>query len=269
MTTATSRPEHLQQLYSAYERARPALAREIAAAFSERTGCRSLQGKHLVDIGCGNGEISDSFSRMGLKVTGVEYSSSRVMKMAAKSRNFRLIAGDGHHLPLRSRSFDFAVLADVLEHVYDPPQMMREVARVLKPGGLVFIGATNRCSIANLFTDPHYNAPFVPLMSKRLAAWYIVKFLKLSSSFNVEKYFRRTKLIRIIEDAGFSCNRLPFYGDKLAKVDLDPTTFGRRVVKNLLSVPSLRRSAVSLSSTWLFNTFIAPTFFFLAAKNEP
>lgn len=266
ITSATARSEHLQNLYSAYEKARPALAAEIAKVFCERSGCASLQGKNLLDVGCGNGEISEAFSEMGISVTGIEYSSSRVVNMAAKKRNFRLIAGDGHYLPLRSRSFDFAVLADVLEHVYDPPRMMREVARVVKPGGMVFIGATNRCSVANLLRDPHYNAPFIPLMSKKLASWYVVKLLKFSNSFNVEKYFFRGKIVRIIEDAGFICRHFPRYRNKLAKNELKATAGGNGMIQRLLSVPVLRRSAVAVSSTWLFNTFIAPTFFFVAVR---
>lgn len=264
--SAAPRPEHLQNLYDAYEKARPFLAREIANVFCAGSGCASLRGKHLVDVGCGNGEICEAFSDMGVTVTGIEYSSSRVMKMAARKRNFRLIAGDGHYLPLRARFFDFAVLADVLEHVHDPSQMMREVARVVRPGGMVFIGATNRCSVVNLLTDPHYNAPFVPIMSKRLASWYIVKLLKFSTSFNVEKYFSRREIIRIIEDAGFVCKHFPLYREKLTNSEQRATAPGGRVMKTLLSVPVLRRCAIALSSTRLFNTFIAPTFFFIAVR---
>lgn len=267
-TPAAPRPEHLQKLYSAYEEARPTLAHEIANVFCRKSGCASLHGKKLLDVGCGNGEISEAFSEMGLSVTGVEYSSSRVAKMGANKRNFHLVAGDGHYLPLQSSFFDLAVLADLLEHVYDPPRLMREVARVVKPGGLVFIGATNRCSIANLLTDPHYRAPFVPLMSKKLATWYIVTVLKYSNSFNVEKYFFPNQLRRIINDAGFLCEHLPMYRDRFNKGELTTSVTRGAVMKRLLAFAYLRRAAVALTSTWLFKTLVAPTVFHIAVRDE-
>lgn len=267
LTTSASRPEHLQHVYSAYEQARPALVAEIAKVFSERSGCASFRGNKLLDVGCGNGEMSEAFAQMGVTVTGVEYSSSRVAKMAAKERNFRLIAGDAHYLPLPSRSFDFAVLADVLEHVYDPSLVIREVARVLKPGGLVFIGATNRWSIVNLVSDPHYHVPLIPFMSKKLAAWYVVKLLKLSGSLNIEKYFFRPHIIRDLQNAGFICRDLPLYHQRLTRGELS-TTSTSGTIKKLLSIPLFRKLAVGLSSKPLFSTFIAPTLFFVAARNE-
>lgn len=265
VSSVSSRPEHLQKLYSAYAKARPALVAEIANVFRERSGYASLRGRNLVDVGCGNGEISECFSEMGLSVTGVEYSSSRVLNMAARKRNFRLIAADGHYLPLQSRSFDFAVLADVLEHVYDSPRVIREVARVLKPGGLVFIGATNRCAIPNCLVDPHYHAPLIPLLSKKMAAWYVTKFLKLSDTLNIEKYFFRREIVQHLESAGFLCHDLPLYRDRLARGAL-ATTSTNRITSRLLSIPSVRNLAVTLSSTWLFSTFVAPTLFFVAVR---
>jgi 2-polyprenyl-3-methyl-5-hydroxy-6-metoxy-1,4-benzoquinol methylase len=262
-----SRPEHLQQAYSAYEKARPAFAAEIARVFLEKSGGSSLRGKNLLDVGCGNGEISEAFSSMGLNVTAVEYSLSRVMKMATNGLSFRLVAGDGHCLPLASNCFDFVVLADVLEHVSDPGQVMREVARVVRPGALVFIGATNRCSIANVVSDPHYSVPFIPLMSKRLASWYVVRFLKLSTSFNVEKYFLRRQLIRHIEAPGFASHDLPVYRERLGRGQLGISS-ANGVIGKILSVSWIRQLAVDLSSQWIFKTFVAPTFYFIGRKQD-
>jgi SAM-dependent methyltransferase len=53
------------------------------------------------------------------------------------SKNIALLA-DGHHLPFKDGVFDGVIIQAVLEHVLDPPQVVAEIRRVLKPDGLVY-----------------------------------------------------------------------------------------------------------------------------------
>src|SRR6266404_3919864 len=195
---AVARPEHLKKLYSEYSKQRSSFALELAELFRLRSHLDSWSNISVLDIGCGGGQISQAFAALDANVTGIEYSVGRVAAIAGDNLNFRLIGGDGHHLPFEARSFDFIILADVLEHVIDPRRMMQGVARVARSGAFVFVGATNRASIANLLVDPHYNAPLIPLMPKPLATWYVTKLLRLSETFNVEKYFFRGELLKCL-----------------------------------------------------------------------
>ncbi|HEX2149618.1 MAG TPA: class I SAM-dependent methyltransferase [Actinomycetota bacterium] len=87
----------------------------------------------LLDVGCGTGWLADHFP----KYTGLDASPDAVAQAAEKGRNVQL--GDlSEPLPFEDGSFDNAVIKDVLEHVPDPAATVREVYRVLKPGGLVF-----------------------------------------------------------------------------------------------------------------------------------
>jgi 2-polyprenyl-3-methyl-5-hydroxy-6-metoxy-1,4-benzoquinol methylase len=265
-TTRTSRtsgndprPEHLSRLYSEYAAGRSSFAICLSELLRTRSKPGCWSGVSVLDLGCGNGAIAKTFAELGASVTGIEYDAGRVKAMASAPLNFRLVAGDGHSLPFEDRSFDFVILADVLEHVANAGRVMQEVARVLRPGGVAYVGATNRSSIANILFDPHYNAPFIPLMSKRVAAWYVTKVLRLSRSFNVEKYFFHAGLLKCLESAGFTCEELRLYREKLRTSDLAAAP-GRDTMRAVLAVPFVRRFAMWFADTWLFLNFVAPGF---------
>jgi SAM-dependent methyltransferase len=87
----------------------------------------------LLDIGCGTGWLADHFP----DYTGIDGSPEAVRIASERGRN--VIRGDlADALPFAAECFDACVLKDVLEHVGDPVALVREVQRVLRPGGLVF-----------------------------------------------------------------------------------------------------------------------------------
>lgn len=90
-------------------------------------------GAKLLDVGCGSGWLGDHFE----DYTGVDGSPDAVREATAKGRNVTLADVD-EPLPFADQAFDCAIVKDVLEHVRDPVALVREVARVTRPGGLVF-----------------------------------------------------------------------------------------------------------------------------------
>lgn len=88
---------------------------------------------NLLDLGCGIGWLAEHFPNY----TGLDASPEAVAAATEKGRN--VVLGDlAQPLPYADGFFDSAVLKDVLEHVPDPVSTVREVYRVLKPGGSVF-----------------------------------------------------------------------------------------------------------------------------------
>lgn len=88
---------------------------------------------HLLDVGCGSAWLAGHFDRY----TGVDGSPDAVR--AAAERGVHVVHADvDRPLPFENGAFDGAVLKDLLEHVADPVAVVREVRRVVRPGGLVF-----------------------------------------------------------------------------------------------------------------------------------
>jgi SAM-dependent methyltransferase len=87
----------------------------------------------LLDIGCGTSWLAEHFSRY----TGIDGSPDAVEIATGRRRN--VINGDvDKQLPFAGEAFDAVVMKDLLEHVADPAALVREVRRVLRPGGQVF-----------------------------------------------------------------------------------------------------------------------------------
>jgi ubiquinone/menaquinone biosynthesis C-methylase UbiE len=136
-----------------------------------------LRGKSIIDCGCGAGEYVRSLSALGAEVWGVEYSEEKILEARrhADLPQERVSVGDIERLEFEEGRFDVALVNEVLEHVPDDLQGIREVHRIVKPGGLVVVFSPNRLypfethgvSLRSGTKVPHY-VPFVPYVPVRL-----------------------------------------------------------------------------------------------------
>lgn len=112
------------------------------------------QGKTALEVGCGGGLLSEELARMGFAVTGIDPSehSLRIAAEHAKASKLRVhyVKGTGEILPYRDNSFDSVFCCDVLEHVRDVPEIISEISRVLRPGGVFCYDTFNRTFISKL-----------------------------------------------------------------------------------------------------------------------
>ncbi|WFD45020.1 hypothetical protein MPSI1_003696 [Malassezia psittaci] len=95
----------------------------------------------LLDVGSGAGTITCDFQKLVKKVTALELNQDAldVTMAEAKRRDVHLqgAIGDIHSLPFGDNSFDVVHAHQVLQHVGDPVQALKEMWRVVKPGGIV------------------------------------------------------------------------------------------------------------------------------------
>jgi len=111
-------------------------------------------GKMTVDVGCGGGLLAEEVARLGATVVGIDPSRNSLATARAHAGAAGLAityrAGSGEHLPLDDVSADIVYCVDVLEHVQDLDAVIRETARVLKPGGLYIYDTINRTRLSKL-----------------------------------------------------------------------------------------------------------------------
>jgi len=100
-----------------------------------------LQGR-VLDDGCGVGMYVEHLSGKAKHVTGLEYDFSRARLASAHASD--ILNGASESLPFTASSFDLVLSHEVIEHVRDDRQAMREMLRVLKPGGRAVIFCPNR-----------------------------------------------------------------------------------------------------------------------------
>ncbi len=133
---------------------------------------RPLAGKQVLDAGCGTGRYFDGLT--GREVTGIDYSFSMLEAAHERRTGARLLQGSVTELPVASESFDLVYSVRVIQHIRDQEAMVREMARVARPGGHVILVAYNSWSLLNLYKQIRMswlgrilNLPFRLLLGRR------------------------------------------------------------------------------------------------------
>ena len=101
--------------------------------------CLQGKGEKVLDIGCGDGAFLKRAAQIGWEAWGIEPDA----KAAARLRGFKVLQGSLPNIPLPDASFDFITLSHVIEHLHDPVAALKEIHRLLKPGGKVWIATPN------------------------------------------------------------------------------------------------------------------------------
>jgi SAM-dependent methyltransferase len=91
----------------------------------------------VLDVGCGTGRVLAELGRLGPAV-GLDL-SDEALRFCRERGHERVLKGDLLHLPFPDGCFDLVTALDVLEHIEDHVGALRECARVLAPGGRMFI----------------------------------------------------------------------------------------------------------------------------------
>ncbi len=129
-----------------------------AAVYADFLLPRLTSEMHLVDVGCGSGELSlDLALRVG-RVTGVdgdggEIASARAAAAASGTTNADFVVGDAYALPLPDEVADAVFGHSVLEAVESPADVLAEMTRVVRPGGLVAVASVEYGGL--ILAGPH------------------------------------------------------------------------------------------------------------------
>ncbi|MEK7791577.1 MAG: bifunctional 2-polyprenyl-6-hydroxyphenol methylase/3-demethylubiquinol 3-O-methyltransferase UbiG [Pseudomonadota bacterium] len=157
-----------------------------------------LEGKAVLDVGCGGGILSEGMASRGAKVTGIDLSDK-----ALKVAKLHLLES-GHQVDYRKitveslakeqpQHYDVVTCMEMLEHVPDPMSVIRACSQLAKPNGWVFFSTINRNPKAYLFAI--------------LGAEYILKLLPRGTH-DYAKFIKPSELARMARNAGLSDEKL-------------------------------------------------------------
>jgi 2-polyprenyl-6-hydroxyphenyl methylase/3-demethylubiquinone-9 3-methyltransferase len=127
--------------------------RALARFGREEKARRPFEGLRLLDIGCGGGLLCEPMARLGFEVTGVDASERNIGAAKAHAAELSLpinylCSTVETLLEEDSQPFDVILNMEVIEHVADPGQFLKDCARLLAPGGLMIVATLNRTAKA-------------------------------------------------------------------------------------------------------------------------
>jgi SAM-dependent methyltransferase len=144
----------------------------------EQTIARPLAGLRLLEVGSGVGLTVAAARKRGIEAFGIEPGGDEFEGTLQVSWDVlreggihsEVIRGaNGEQIPFPDNHFDLVFSSNVLEHVDDPPQVVAEIVRVLKPGGHAQIVVPNYGSL----WEGHYGIIWIPHLSPALAKLYV------------------------------------------------------------------------------------------------
>jgi 2-polyprenyl-6-hydroxyphenyl methylase / 3-demethylubiquinone-9 3-methyltransferase len=157
-----------------------------------------LEGKTVVDVGCGGGILAEAMAAKGARVTGIDL-ADKPLKVAMLHKletgsaiDYRLISAEALAEASPGR-FDIVTCMELLEHVPDPPSTVRACARLAKPGGRVIFSTINR------------NAKAFALAI--VGAEYVLGLLP-KGTHEYARFIRPSELSRACRDAGLAVTDL-------------------------------------------------------------
>lgn len=203
-------------------------ARELGQALE-------IRGCHLLDVGCGFGGALVALCEAGGRCTGLEYDSSRLSmsreRLGLHGLGANLVRGDGFSMPFPDGSFDAVLCMEVLEHVPRRPAIVREMARVLRPGGLLYLSFPNLLSWSNFLSDPHYQLAGVVALPLPIARWYTKK--RRGRNYDVEILPFAPWVARMCADNGVPMYSLNASERVLLERIANPDSIGRPLARRL------------------------------------
>ncbi len=133
---------------------------------------RYVEGKEIIDMGCGAGYGTHSLSRLARSIKGVDLSAEAVAYAGSRYRapNLRYETGNVTALPYEDGSFEAAISFEVIEHLERPEALVMEAKRLLRDNGVFVVSTPDRQTYSNnrSLVNRHHLSEMYPLEFREL-----------------------------------------------------------------------------------------------------
>jgi SAM-dependent methyltransferase len=124
-----------------------------------------VRGRRVLEVGCGEGYGTARLASVTSGIVGVDYDALTVAHAAKRYPQARFVRANLAALPVRSGAVDAVVTLQVIEHVWNHPEFVRECVRALRPGGLLLVTTPNRLTFS-----PGRDEPLNPFHTKEFTS---------------------------------------------------------------------------------------------------
>jgi ubiquinone/menaquinone biosynthesis C-methylase UbiE len=161
--------------FTAHELRAAAKSPSVRDEIDDARGTPFGPGDRVLEVGCGTAALGAAFAARGASVTATDISLRWLVlaqkRLAARGTpGVELVACAAEQLPFDDAGFDLVAASDVIEHVQSPQRFAVEAARVLRPGGLLFLATPNRYSLG---LEPHVRLWGVGYLPRGAAERYV------------------------------------------------------------------------------------------------
>ena len=137
-------------------------------------------GLRLVDVGCGTGYHLRRYRERGYEISGVDGSGEMLNEAQAANPQIEFVLADVDRIPLPSAAYDAALCIEVLRYLPDIQPCLREIRRMVKPGGVALITAA-----------PPMQANLYPIVNRVALAVGAGNLTRLRQYFHSARYLRQ------------------------------------------------------------------------------
>lgn len=177
-------------------------------------------GGRVLDVGCGSGVMAHDLLALGCEYYGIDPSPMMIgecLTVFAPDSHAHFAVGGAEMLSFPEGSFDAVLCVGVLERVYDDRQALREMVRVLRPGGTLIVTVPSKFSPYLLWRD----FLFYPLTSLARPAYYRVRGRKVPPVIPSHRLYAPATLARTITRLGCTVTATAYCGFQLLVPPLD------------------------------------------------
>jgi len=180
----------------------------------------------VLDVGCGTGEMVATLMRLGYEVWGLDIAEPMVRYARARCGSDRFRVGDMEHLPFQENTFDAVVCLGVIEYLAVDEQALREIWRVLNPGGSAVVSTPNAISPLH-----HMDRVIFGLEAAARPLYHLVKYrlrgrrvpLPQPSHGVVNRRYYRRRWLRLLRSTGLEpeewiCHGWGWYRSRLVSL---------------------------------------------------
>jgi 2-polyprenyl-3-methyl-5-hydroxy-6-metoxy-1,4-benzoquinol methylase len=174
-------------------------------AFIVRKVCEHYKEGRVLDIGCGNGKISRFLGKLGVEILGIDIDENEIKKAAAAREYDNVQFACASVNAIADRMFSGILLVEVLEHIEEPLEFLKEVCRLCEDGGFLIITVPNGYSAKEILTATIHR---FAKRSATLGKWVkrYRKNVRRDQVFNESQHvqwFTRKRIRSLIDEAGF------------------------------------------------------------------